>query len=442
MHWGLSAVDQGEERTMQLVTEMKLPELPVEQPEFAADPQPYVEAARRQHPWLAKCSHGYLVHGYQAIKDMIYMDDKLRPSMDGVVDFYGGRGTDWGRWQEEMIIGRSGAVHMRMRSSVLAAFTPRNVNRFRPLMQEVISRLIDEWAPKKQFDVTVFASYFPVTVLCGLLGISPEPIPRIRDALETQGLVISLDRTLLPALLRGFDVLWNFVDTLVVEREKRGSADDGSLLDSLIAAKNSGQLNETELRDMLIVLFVAGYDTSKNMLGLIVYTMLTRQDQWERCAVDAEFCTKVVEEMFRHTSIPTVPRTVAEEFEYDGVRFPKDAMIIFVNSLAGRDPSAFPNPLEFQPERVHTNRHVAFGRGAHMCIGQHLARTQLAEGLHLIAQRLTKPRLVGEVTWRPFLGVWGLHSLPISFEPAVSARAPLLKEAEPVETAAQGCPVH
>jgi cytochrome P450 len=77
--------------------------------------------------------------------------------------------------------------------------------------------------------------------------------------------------------------------------------------------------------------------------------------------------------------------------------------------------------MEFQPERVRTTRHLAFGRGMHICLGQYLARAQLEEGLHLIARRLGKPRLAGEVTWRPFLGAWGLRTLPIAFEPASSA---------------------
>jgi cytochrome P450 len=423
---------------MSLASEMKLPELPVEQQAFSDDPQPYIEAARRLHPWLAKCSHGYLVHGYQAIKDMIFMDNRLDPSMDAIVDIYGGRGTAWGRWQEEMVIGRSGPDHLRLRKSVAPGFTPRNVNRLRPLMRENISRLIDEWAPRREFDFTLFASYFPVSVLCGVMGVSSEPIPRIRDALETQGLVVSLNRELFPKLLAAFEVLWSFVDTLVLERENKATLDPNSLLDGLIAAKRSGQMSETEVRDMLIVLFVAGYDTSKNMLGLIVNSMLTRPGDWQRCAEDLKYCTKVVEEQFRHTSITTPPRTVAEEFEYDGVRFPKGAMIFFLSSIAGRDPEIFPDPLEFNPERTHATRHIAFGRGLHMCIGQHLARAQLEEGLHIIAQRLVNPKLAGEVTWRPFLGTWGLGTLPISFE-AGPARPPSTQN---MEDGGATCPVH
>jgi cytochrome P450 len=86
--------------------------------------------------------------------------------------------------------------------------------------------------------------------------------------------------------------------------------------------------------------------------------------------------------------------------------------------LANRDPAMFPDPGTFDPERENLGRQVAFGRGEHICIGQYLARNQLQEGLHLIARRLRNPRVTGEVEWRPFLGAWGLRTLPIAFDPA------------------------
>jgi cytochrome P450 len=93
-------------------------------------------------------------------------------------------------------------------------------------------------------------------------------------------------------------------------------------------------------------------------------------------------------------------------------------MLIFLLGLSSRDPAGFPDPMEFRPDRVHTNRHVGFGRGEHICIGQHLARAQIEEAVHVIAQRLRNPTLAGEVTWKQYLGVWGVHTLPIAFEPA------------------------
>jgi cytochrome P450 len=401
---------------MPLVSDIDLPELPVEEAAFSADPMRYVDVAKRKHPWLAKFHAGYVVHGYQAVKDLLYMDDKMRVNFDGIVEYFGAQGTDWGRFMENMLPTQSGPKHKRLRASVAEAFTPRRANQTRALMQQVISQLLDEWAPRGQFDFAEFASYFPVAVMCGLLGVSSETIGGIRDALETQVAAMSLNKDLLPRLIAGYDVLWGFADSLVAEREKSGSADDGSLIDALIASKNTGNLDETELRYMLMVLLLAGYDTSKNVLTLTMHTMLESPDMWQRCAEDQAYCGKAVEEILRHSAITTPYRLVTQDIDYQGITFPKGIILCFATPLAGRDPSVFPNAMEFQPDRVQSTRHLAFGRGMHICLGQFLAKAQLEEGLHLIAKRLKSPRLAGEVTWRPFLGAWGLRTLPIAFE--------------------------
>lgn len=410
---------------MNAVAATGLPTLPVETLEFSADPTPYIEAARREHPWLARFSQGFVVHGYQATKDLLADDEHLRPGFGGVIDFYGVGGTMWARFMEEMVLSRSGPEHARLRASVAGAFTPRHANAARPLMRQVIGDLLDEWAPRGELDFAVFASYFPVAVICGLLGVSAEPIPRIRTALENQLTSLTLDPAAKPLFMGGWEVLWEFADTLVREREQAGvPADAGSLLDALIAGKNAGQLDETELRFMVLVVVVAGYDTSKNMLTLTMLLLLERPQMWARCAEDKAFCAKVVEEGLRHSAITTPYRMVAEAFDYDGFRFPEGAIVVFATALAGRDPTVFPEPLTFDPERTHANRHVAFGRGGHICLGQFIARNQLEEGLHLIAQRLKNPRLAGEIVWRPFLGAWGLKSLPIAFDPQPARAIP------------------
>lgn len=405
---------------MQTITEMELPRLPVELPAFCADPMPYVEEARRQHPWLAKFSAGYIVHGYQAHKDLLIQDDNLQPGLGGIVEFYGLQGTHWARFMEEMVVGQSGPAHARLRASVAQAFTPRRANNARPLMRQVITELLDKWAPLGAFDFAEFAADFPVAVMCGLLGVSAVTIPSIRHALELQITSLTLDPAQKPAFLAGHEALWAFVDGLVREREQQGGGDDDGLLDALIAAKNTGQLDDTELRFMLMVLLVAGYDTSKNLLTLTIHMLLDRPEMWTRCAEDKAFCAKVVEEMLRHSTIATFYRSVVQDFEYAGVRFTKGALVVFATPLAGRDPAGFPEPMKFDPERECENRHVAFGRGAHICLGMFIARAQLEEGLHLIAQRLRQPRRAGAVTWRPFLAAWGLRELPIAFTPAPS----------------------
>jgi cytochrome P450 len=399
------------------VAELTLPQLALADPAFAADPMPYIEAARLQHPWLARCSFGYVVHEYGAIRDLSYMDDKFRPSMDTITAFMGAKGTPWGEFMDNLMLAKTGAEHKRLRMSVAASFTPKNINRYRSLMRERVSQLLDEWAPSGAFDFTEFAACFPITVMFGLMGAPLEALPGIRTSLETQGLSANLIRSLLPDLEAAYQVLWQFVHDLVVERQNKGGGEDEDLLNTLIAARAAGQLSDAELHNLLIFLFAAGYDTSKNMLTLIMHMMLKHPGYWVRCAEDRAFCDQVVEEMLRHTSVSSLYRMSTQDVAYRDVLFPMNTLLFMPLNLSGRDPVAFPDPMEFRPGRSSANRSMAFGRGVHMCLGQYLARAQIQEGIHLIAQRITKPRLAGEVTWRPFPGVWGIRSLPIAFEP-------------------------
>jgi cytochrome P450 len=398
------------------IDDLELSQLPIELPELASDPMPYFDAVRRQHPWLAKCRVGYAVTEYAAMKEMIlHHDSRLRFMSKEIVDLMGARGTGWGRFTEEIMLSKSGGEHARLRGSVAEAFTPRSINRLRPLMQEVVSKLLDDWAPKGAFDFAEFAAHFPIRVMFALIGASPDLLPGIRSSLEIQGSSYSLEAWRMPIIEEAYQVLWNFVDRLIAERGPNAGKDD--LLDDLIAANTSGAIDDEELRIMLVFLFGAGYDTSKNLLTLTMFTMLSAPEIWARCAEDRPYCDKVVKEQLRLTSPSNTYRLVTEEFEFRGVLFPKDTMLFIPISIAGRDPGVCQNPMNFNPDRTEPERHLAFGRGIHICLGQSLARAQAEEGVHLIAQRITRPRLAGEVTWRPFPGVWGIKSLPIEFDP-------------------------
>src|SRR5689334_6122008 len=115
---------------MTCVTELDLPHFPVDDMAFRRDPFSFAAAARAKHPWLGVTDYGYLIHGYQAIKDIIYQDDKMHPSYEGLVEYYGVEGTPWATFQTEQILGHSGEKHQRIRASVGDTFTPRNVNRY------------------------------------------------------------------------------------------------------------------------------------------------------------------------------------------------------------------------------------------------------------------------------------------------------------------------
>ena len=412
---------------MRSITDLPLPELPINEPGFAADPAARFAAARRDHPWLARAPIGYVVTELAAAKDLLGQDDRLRIAVDEVVAVMGAEDARWGGWMKRLMIAQTGDLHRRLRDSLAAMFTPRAANAHRRLMRRVVTDLLDEWVPRKRIDFEEFASYFPITVMCGIIGASPEVLPRLRSSLETLGLSYNMIPGLLPQLETAHDVMRDFAVQLVAARRagQRLHA-DADLLDALLGAAEAGALSEQEVIDLLIFLFAAGYDTSKNVLTLLMHHLSARPQIYARCAEDRAYCAKVVEEGLRYTSPSTIPRRVCEDISYRDVVIPQGATLFIPVGILGRDPSAFPDPDAFDPDRVHETRHMAFGRGMHICLGQFIARAQLEEGLHLIAQRMLNPISEGPRGWRSFTGVWGIRGLPIEFTPGVAA--PELRE--------------
>jgi len=396
------------------IAELDLMELPIEDRAFGADPEPWFVQARQRHPWLAKFTHGYLVHGHHEIRDLIQMDDRLHIATDDVVEIMGASGKPWGDFMKALLISRHGADHRRMRDALKPFFKPRRIAEHVELIKQVVSVLLDEWVPKGEFDFTEFASNFPIAVMFGLIGADLADLPKIKWALEAQGLSYSLDPSLLPELEAAHAMMMEFNSDLVRRRRAGGEQRD-DLLAELIRAEDAGILSHQEVCEQLFFLFAAGYDTSKNQLGMTAHLLFQQPDLWERCGRDRDFCTLAIEEGLRHSSPSSPPRIALEDLEYAGVLIPKGTHLMFLLNISGRDPRTFANAMEYRPGREYARHHLAFGKGAHICLGLHLARFQMEEGLHLIARRMKDPQITGDVRWRRFPGVWGLESLPVRF---------------------------
>ncbi|MEZ5743911.1 MAG: cytochrome P450 [Sphingomonadaceae bacterium] len=407
---------------MQRIEELDLYTLDWNEPAFAANPWPEFDEARGKHPWLARTETGYAVFGLKAIRDLLGNDEALRPSFDGIAELMECKGSPWGRFCEEQMIALPEREHKLLRDTFAAKFTPRYANQLRPIMQETMKRLLAEWTPRERIDFEEFASYYPVAVTAQMVGAPLEAIPGLRKSMETLGLAFSMDKALVPALDKAFLHMDGFVQELVVGRRASPTPEgrDADLLDIMLEAAGEGGISDRQLYDMLIFLFVAGYDTSKNVLTYMMHLMTAHPAIYERCAEDHEYCRRVVEETLRLFNPSSTFRLASQDIEYDGVLIPAGTMLFFNLNVAGQDPAAFEDPAAFDPERTidPARRHVAFGLGKHMCLGQFIARAQLQEGIHLIAQQMREPHETGEPGWRPFPGVWGIKGLPIEFTPA------------------------
>jgi cytochrome P450 len=403
---------------MRPYTELDLYHLAVEEPWFAADPAPELEKARARHPWLATSVFGPVVTHYPVVREIHAMEGMLSASFRERVAALGALDTPWGDFAQRQMLALSGAEHKRLRDILAPAFTPRQANRHRELMRQTIRELLDEWAPRGAFDFEEFISWYPISVMCRMIGAPIEALPSLRSSLEALGLAGGHNPDVMQALQDATVTLDAYCDTLVADREARWKpGDDDDLLDALLQARHDSGLSRRELLDVLMFLYVAGYDTSKNVLTLTMYEMVRHHDMWARCAEDADYCAKVGDETMRFHGPVNGGRALARDLVHRDVLIPAGTFLQFPLSVIGQDRATAPDADRFEPERERIQAHLGFGLGAHMCLGQFIARAQIAEGLHEIAKRLRDPVSPGPGGWRPFLGVWGIRGLPIEFAP-------------------------
>jgi len=405
---------------MQQGRDLDLPYLTMESDDFAADPLPHFERARAQHPWLARWVLGYVVTDYKAMRDLFVREGEMGQLYDQIVEIMDAKGTRWGDFQQRHMLNQMGPSHKRYRDMLAASFTPRRMNELRPLMRETMTALLDEWAPKGSFDFEEFASYYPVSVMCRMIGASPAVVPGLRSAMEAIGLSTSMDKRWLPAMQEGVERMERFVIELVAERRADPHTGQQDLLDLLLSYRERGDLSELELTEMLIFLFVAGYDTSKNMTTLIMNLLIPRPEVYERVARDFDYTKRVLDEALRYHSTTSTQRVLLTDIAYRDVVLEKGSIVWFPMSVAVHDDRYVSDPDRFDPDRKAETAHIAFGLGPHICLGQYLARALIQEGLHLIAQRLVHPRTPGPRGWRPFPGAWGIRGLPVEFETAAT----------------------
>ncbi|WP_245919104.1 cytochrome P450 family protein [Melittangium boletus] len=306
--------------------------------------------------------------------------------------------------------------HRRLRDLVHKAFTPRRVEELKGTMERLVSRLLDEAAEKRSIDLlSEFAAPLALTVISAMMGVPEEDRPRFRR--WTSRLLDSKLETPLDFIRRfpsASRMLGFFRELIRLHREHPGE----DLLTGLVQAEEQGdRLGEDELISMIFLLLLAGHDTLVNLIGNGMLALLQNPDQLQKLREHPELIGSAVEELLRYTSpieMPT-PRFAREDIELHGQHIPRGAMVVPILASANRDEAVFENADRLDITR-HPNRHVAFGLGAHYCMGAPLARLEGKIALLALVSRFPETRLAvprEQLRWRGSLGPRGLTSLPL-----------------------------
>jgi cytochrome P450 len=314
--------------------------------------------------------------------------------------------------------------HKRLRGLLAQAFTPKVSEAMRPIAREVVSRLLSGLSESSDLIHDVFTPV-PALVVGRLLGSREEDIPNLIrwagaiNGLYEKGGVIDPTKALYAEAM--LEEIREFVTCLANERRAlrdKGALDSSQdILAGLVDVETQGDsLSDSELVSTVVTLFVAGHETTTHLLGNGMLALLNSKSEIKKIQANPELIPKAVDEMARFDgSVPRSWRITKRAMEISGIHIPAGELVLPMLSSANRDENEFSNPDVFDLSR-DSRKHLAFGRGVHVCLGAPLARI---EGQEIIKQLLTKfPSIslnakVDELVWRKDVALRGLEALPV-----------------------------
>ncbi|HET9943680.1 MAG TPA: cytochrome P450, partial [Terriglobia bacterium] len=390
-------------------------------PEMLADPYPTYHRLRSMNPVFKMPKiDAWLVTSYEAV------NSALRSPQLSSDRFPRARQRLAPRGLEALIEDRTRSMihmdppdHTRLRALVNKAFTPRAVNAMESRIQHLVEELLDAVQAQGRMEVIADLAYpLPVMVIAEMLGVPPEDrasFKRWSDEMSIllSGDIVGLSEDVLRKALGAREELVEYFRAIAEQRRQNPGSD---LLSALLQAEEEGgRLTEDELYSTVVLLLVAGNETTTNLLGNGLLALLRHPDQMRLVWNDPTLIPGAVEEMLRYDSpVQLTTRMAKVEMEIHGTPIPRGEWLYLVMGAANRDPEQFPDPDRFDVSRTD-NRHIAFGAGAHFCLGAPLARLEAQITLRSLARRCPNLQLGSEIPeYRNNFNLRGLKALSVT----------------------------
>ena len=386
---------------------------------FAEDPWPHLAEMRMAEPVHPLVIGGFSLFRYDDVFSVL-RDPSL--SVDDANADFGemSRGDLLDGLEEfeefESILGMDPPDHTRLRRLVSKAFTPRTIEALRPRVEEMVEHALDTMAADGVTDVVDRLAFpLPFDVISEMLGMPEADKDQIREwsgaIVKTLDPILSDDE--LAAAFAANTALNRHLDA-VIEWKRLNPADD--LLTALIEAEEDGdRLTAKELRDQVSLLFVAGHETTVNLIGTGIWEMLRNPEQCEELRADASLDAGAIDELLRYVAPVQFSRRIAlTDFELRGVDIPARSFIQTWLASANRDPEKFGDSAdELDIRRADAGQHVSFGSGIHYCLGASLAKLEGQMAIGGFLRRFPGARVVGEPVWNGRMNLRGLDELAV-----------------------------
>ncbi|MGY4099088.1 cytochrome P450 family protein [Nocardia sp. R16R-3T] len=315
--------------------------------------------------------------------------------------------------------------HARLRRLVTPAFAPARIEALAPRVLAIADELLDRIAAAGADRVDLLSEYafpLPITVICELLGV---PVSDRADFREWSRIVVELSTSTVEEIRHATDAIADYFEQLINRRRAEGLGAD--LVSDLIAANADGdRLTDDELISMVFLILVAGHETTVNLIGNTVLTLLSDPARYRALHGKTEDVPALIEEMLRYDGPVNVAtlRYTAEPIALGGVEIPAGELVLVALGSANHDERHFGDAAEFDPQRC-TAGHLAFGHGIHYCLGAGLARLEARIAITRLVAQYPDLRLAvdgGELRWRESMLIRGLHDLPVELAGAPALR--------------------
>ena len=387
---------------------------PMDTAQFIADPFGTLRHARAAGGVVDLEFGAVGVMKYDQVRSLL-TDGRLRADFCSFMRRFGVSSGPFYEWMAVSPLNRDGAEHQRFRTLMSRTFTPRSVERLRPFLRTAAHELIDGFVAAGACEfMDAFADPYPSLGLCELIGVPTEDRARFRGWANTIGLGFSpLVAMHIAAVDEALTQLLAYTGALA-ETRRADPRDD--LVSRIAQAAREDGWSDFEAQSFLAGLVFAGHETTKNQLGWMVQVLSEHPSFWDDVAAARVSAADVVEEVLRYRSAVTgVGRTLAEPVDVGGTEVPAGRDVFLSVWSANHDEQIFAAPEHVDPSHGGAAPHIAFGHGAHHCLGAALARAELQEGLAALVARIECPTIAPGAVWRPPLGINGPEQLPIRF---------------------------
>jgi len=396
-------------------------------PEILANPYPLFQRLREEDPvhW-DPFLHAWVVTRYSDVLEVLHTFSADRtPTPEQLASMGLSHLGPIAQVMVKQMLFMDGAAHARLRGLASAAFTPARVNALKSHIQEIVNSLLDAVEKRGHMDVIAdLAEPVPAIVTAEMLGVPVSDRQQLKEWSANFAEMLgnfqhNPERAQL--MLRTVEDMTAYFREAIRETQRHPRE---GLIHSLLTAEIDGdRLAEEEIVANTIVTMVGGQETTTNLIGNGVLTLLRHPDQMQKLRNDLSLIPLAVEELLRYESPSQHTARLAPcDRELGGKQIRQREAVIAVMAAANRDPERFPNPDAFEIARSD-NRHLAFGYAAHFCFGAPLARLEGQIVFETLLRRLPHLRLEPQkFVWRTNLGLRGLTSLKVRFDAESGAR--------------------